>query len=396
MYVASSWYNTTNNATNWDTAYNWGDHASAGYQAAATALTTSTTFGGDVSGTYNAIVVADDSHNHIIGNVDGLQTALDGKAPLTGTGASGTWGISVTGSSGSTTGNAATATTAGAVVKTVTGTSSAELVRGNMADNDQFRILVGGTASNAGYAEIATADDGTEPIYVRQYTGTFTTLQRTATLLDGSGNTYFPGAVSASTFIGALVGNATTATSATSAATLTTARTINGVSFNGSSNIMVEPYVEDDNTTNATRYLTFVDNTTAGYKRLNEDSELTYNPSTNTLTAGIFSGALSGNATTATTLQTARTINGVSFNGSANIVVESYIEDDNSTNATRYLTFVDNTTASYKRLNEDSNLTYNPSTNTLTTGTFAGNLSGNASTVTNGLYTTSTINGGTF
>jgi hypothetical protein len=34
------------------------------YQAASTALTTSTSFGGDVSGTYNAIVVADDSHNH--------------------------------------------------------------------------------------------------------------------------------------------------------------------------------------------------------------------------------------------------------------------------------------------------------------------------------------------
>jgi hypothetical protein len=67
------------NKTNWDTAHGWGNHASAGYQAAATALTTSTTFGGDVSGTYNAIVVADDSHNHIISNVDGLQTALDAK-----------------------------------------------------------------------------------------------------------------------------------------------------------------------------------------------------------------------------------------------------------------------------------------------------------------------------
>ena len=38
-----------------------------------------------------------------------------------------------------------------------------------------------------------------------------------------------------------------------------------------------------------------------------------------TATATTFSGPLSGNATTATTLQTARTIAGVSFNGSANI-----------------------------------------------------------------------------
>lgn len=85
------------------------------------------------------------------------------------------------------------ATSSASVVKTVAGTTSAELVRGNMADNDQFRILVGGTASNAGYAEIATADDGTEPIYVRQYTGVFGALQRTLTLLDESGNTSVPG-----------------------------------------------------------------------------------------------------------------------------------------------------------------------------------------------------------
>jgi hypothetical protein len=87
--------------------------------------------------------------------------------------------------------------TAAAVNQTVTGTNSAELVRGNMADNDQFRILIGGTSSNAGYVEIATADDGTEPIYVRQYTGVFSSLTRTATLLDGSGNTTFPGDVTA-------------------------------------------------------------------------------------------------------------------------------------------------------------------------------------------------------
>ena len=61
-----------------------------------------------------------------------------------------------------------------------------------MADNDHFRILVGGTGSNAGFAEIATADDATEPIYVRQYTGVFGTLVRTFTLLDGSGNTVIP------------------------------------------------------------------------------------------------------------------------------------------------------------------------------------------------------------
>ena len=119
------------------------------------------------------------------------------------------------------------------------------------------------------------------------------------------------GDIEATTFYGALSGNASTAT------TLQTTRTINGVNFNGSANITVEPYIEDDEGTNATRYITFTDNSAAGYKRLNEDSSLTYNPSTNTISVA----QLSGNASTATTLQTARTIQGVSFNGSANITV---------------------------------------------------------------------------
>ena len=125
-------------------------------------------------------------------------SGLQGTVPTwnqstTGTAATASY-ILGSGVAGNISGNAATATQ---TITTVTGTNSAELVRGNMADNDQFRILVGATATNAGFVEIATADDGTEPIHVRQYTGVFTTLQRTATLLDGSGNTLFPGNVTA-------------------------------------------------------------------------------------------------------------------------------------------------------------------------------------------------------
>ena len=61
--------------------------------------------------------------------------------------------------------------------------------------NDYGRIAFGGTAENAGWMEIASCDDGNEPIYARQYTGVFTTIKRTATLLDASGNTSFPGSV---------------------------------------------------------------------------------------------------------------------------------------------------------------------------------------------------------
>lgn len=74
----------------------------------------------------------------------------------------------------------------------LTGGNERNLLYQQMADNDFFRIRCGGP-SNQGWVEIATADDGTEPIYVRQYTGEFASITRTLTLLDGSGNTIFPG-----------------------------------------------------------------------------------------------------------------------------------------------------------------------------------------------------------
>ena len=103
-------------------------------------------------------------------------------------------------------GSAGSATTAETVRTSVAADSTKNLVYSSMADNDFCRILVGGS-SNAGYVEIATADDGNEPIYVRQYTGVFSSVTRTLTLLDGSGNTQFPGTVTASTFSGNLNGN---------------------------------------------------------------------------------------------------------------------------------------------------------------------------------------------
>ena len=102
---------------------------------------------------------------------------------------------------------------------TLTGTNADNLMHVQMADNDYFRIRVGGTATNAGWVEFATADDSNEPIYVRQYQGNFTTITRTATLLDGSGNTSFPGTVTAAAFSGTFTGNVSSAVTASSLAT---------------------------------------------------------------------------------------------------------------------------------------------------------------------------------
>lgn len=69
-------------------------------------------------------------------------------------------------------------------------------IAGQCGTNDWWRFVGGATAQNAGYCEIATGDDGNEPIYVRQYTGQFATVKRTLTLLDGNGNTDLPGSLS--------------------------------------------------------------------------------------------------------------------------------------------------------------------------------------------------------
>ena len=87
--------------------------------------------------------------------------------------------------------NVASASVASKVYGQVGDTGSHELVRCDMS-NDQFRIIAGSNGNNNGWAEIATADDGTEPIYVRQYVGVFSSVVRTLTLLDANGYTHFP------------------------------------------------------------------------------------------------------------------------------------------------------------------------------------------------------------
>ena len=111
-------------------------------------------------------------------------------------------------------------------------------------------------------------------------------------------NAYFDGTVTSDAFAGPLTGDVTG-----NADTATTATNITASA---------------NNSTDETVYPTFVDGAT-GTQGIETDTGLTYNPSSGVLTSTQFTGALSGNATTATALATARTINGVSFDGSANV-----------------------------------------------------------------------------
>lgn len=74
-------------------------------------------------------------------------------------------------------------------------------IRGVVGTNDYWRVAGGATAANGGWMEIATADDGNEPIYARQYTGVYSNPTRTAIILGNNGQTEFPVSVKAPSFI---------------------------------------------------------------------------------------------------------------------------------------------------------------------------------------------------
>jgi hypothetical protein len=109
-------------------------------------------------------------------------------------------------------------------------------------------------------------------------------------LATASGGVSVTGTVTATTFSGALSGNATTATSATSA---TTATNVDAAA---------------NNSNNESTYIAFVDGAT-GAQRIETDTGLRYNPSSNTLTATTFSG----NATSATNASTLDGVDSTEF-----------------------------------------------------------------------------------
>lgn len=192
------------------------------------------------------------------------------------------------------------------------------------------------------------------------------TIGSTAVAL-GSTVTAFVGltSVTSTSFVGALTGNATTAT------TLQTTRAINGVNFNGSAAITVPVNSVDDVATATTVYPLWT--SAAGNTAAKVSStKLSFVPSTGTLTATAFVGALTGNSTTATTLQTARAINGVNFNGSAAITVPVNSTDDNTLVSPVYPLWTTGAGNLAAKIST-TKLSFNPSTGTLTTTAFVGN-----------------------
>ena len=113
---------------------------------------------------------------------------------------------------------------------------------------------------------------------------------------------------------GDVTGNADTATTATTATNIT---------------------VSANNSTDETVFPLFVDGATGG-QGAETDTGLTYNPSTGMLTATGFTGALTGNASTATALANARnfsitgdiTANAISFDGTGAVALSATIDNN--------------------------------------------------------------------
>ena len=221
------------------------------------------------------------------------------------------------------------------------------------ADGTSGQALVTDGDGHLGFAAAGatiTADTSTNTNFLVYFAST-TSGALTAVKQD-SGLIYNPstGLMTATGFVGTLAGNVTgnvsgTAGSATgnaaTATALATARNIGGVSFDGTAAINLPGVntagnqntsgtaalattvtVSAQNSVSETVYPTFVDGAT-GTQGIETDTGLNYNPSSGLLTstafAGDITGDVTGNADTATALANARTIGGVSFDGTAAI-----------------------------------------------------------------------------
>jgi len=300
---------------------------------------------------------------------------------------------------------------AGTITATITGNVTGNLT-GNADTATQVKTIQG--SGNASYY----------PTFVNSDNGSATA----ETVYTDAGITYNPSTntLSATNIVGTVVGNVTgdLTGNADTATTLETARTIGGVSFNGSANINL-PGVnaagnqDTSGTAAIATTITLADESTdtscnvlfataaTGNLGAKTGTNLTFNSNTGVLTAtgfvGPITGAVTGNASTATTLQNARTIGGVSFDGSANInlpgvnaagnqdtsgtaaIATTVTVADESSDTSCNVLF---TTAATGNLAPKSgtNLTFNSDTGVLTATGFAGpitgEVTGNAATAT--------------
>jgi hypothetical protein len=246
----------------------------------------------------------------------------------------------------------------------------------NGGTNSTATATAGGISYGTGTAYAVTAAGTAGQVVTSGGTGapTFTTATNanTASAIvqrDASGN------FSAGTITAALSGNATTASSLSNALTLGTYLT--GTSYNGSSAVTAAVDATSANTASKVVARDASGNFSAG----TITAALTGNVTGNVTGS---SGSTTGNAATATVLQTARTINGTSFNGSADITITAnttntltlgtYLTGTSFNGSAAVTAAVDATTT-----NTASKVVARDASGNFSAGTITASLTGNAS-----------------
>ena len=204
----------------------------------------------------------------------------------------------------------------------IDGVLNSSLTTGTHLQGNQGKAIINSTATAGSYTMLAKMNStngyfttGTyNSGYLLQYTAKSTVdagtnaVTKSVTLLDESGNATFPERVTAKEFYGTFIGNSSTVTK------LQTARKINDTSFDGTADITT------------TKWGTARNISIADSDATNTGAAVSVNGSGNAtlkLPATI-KASLTGNASTATTLQTSRKINGTNFNGSADITTDKW------------------------------------------------------------------------
>jgi hypothetical protein len=174
------------------------------------------------------------------------------------------------------------------------------------------------------------------------------------------------GALSATSFVGPLNGNATSATTAANATN------------------SVNSTITDDITTPTVAYPVFVNGTPGNQPLRTGTTNISYRPSTGILTAKGFNGPLVGNVTGTATASL-----------DAENTVNMRITDDVISNTPMYPTFVTGTSGPLPPKVSSTKLSFTPSSGELVAPVFRGAFLGNASTATTVTGNVAAVNGGT-
>lgn len=218
----------------------------------------------------------------------------------------------------------------------------------NPSTNTLTTTNFSGNASSAtNAANVTTLATTTNATFFPTFVGSSSSGSQAIDISSGIGFNPSSNNLTTTTFTGALVGNASTATLAATAST-----TLN---VNTTASVL-----------NTNFFPTFVASSSTGTQSVETGSGITFNPSTNNLATTTFTGALSGNATSSTTSVTATNANNVATTAS-------------STNASFFPLFVGSSSNSNQPVDLGTGLTFNPSTNTLTTASFVGAVTGASS-----------------